>query len=53
MEKSLSEYINESDMLVIGIGSEWDWIKKGIKKDRDTRNCVNTATKKKTPGFGP
>ena len=33
MEKSLSEYINESDMLVIGIGSEWDWIKKGIKKD--------------------
>ena len=33
MEKSLSEYISESDKVVIGIGREWDWITKGIKSD--------------------
>ena len=30
MEKSLSEFIKDSDNIIIGIGSEWDWIKEGI-----------------------
>ncbi len=33
MGKSLSELIGESDLLLIGIGSEWNWIKRGIRKD--------------------
>ncbi len=33
MEKKLSEYINECDVIIVGIGSEWNWIKSGIKKD--------------------
>jgi len=33
MEKSLTEYINECDKLVVGIGREWDWISKGISRD--------------------
>ena len=33
MEKSLSELINKSDMLLVGIGNEWDWIKRGIREE--------------------
>ena len=33
MEKSLSEMIEDSDLCIVGIGSEWNWIKKGISSD--------------------
>ena len=34
MEQSLLERIKASDLCIIGIGSEWNWVKKGIKSDR-------------------
>ena len=33
MANELSKLVEDSDLLVIGIGSEWDWVKNGIKKD--------------------
>jgi hypothetical protein len=33
MEKKLSEYVNDCDMIIVGIGSEWDWIRRGLKSD--------------------
>ncbi len=33
MDFSLQEVINDSDCLLIGIGNEWDWVKKGLKND--------------------
>lgn len=33
MEKTLAEYIDDSEQIIIGIGNEWDWIKKGIRTD--------------------
>ena len=34
MEQSLSEKISASDICIVGIGSEWNWVNKGIKADR-------------------
>ena len=33
MKKSLSELVEGSDLLLIGIGSEWNWIRRGIRED--------------------
>ena len=33
MKKRLSELISESDLIIVGIGNEWNWIKEGIKQD--------------------
>ncbi len=33
MEQGLAEQISSSDLIIVGIGSEWDWVKSGIKND--------------------
>jgi hypothetical protein len=33
MDKKLAEVIKDYDSVIIGIGSEWNWIQTGIKKD--------------------
>ncbi len=33
MEQGLSKYIESADIIIVGIGSEWNWVKSGIKKD--------------------
>ena len=33
MEFELKEQISSADLVIIGIGSEWNWIKSGIKND--------------------
>ncbi len=33
MEKSLKELVRDSDLLLVGIGNEWNWINKGILSD--------------------
>ncbi len=34
MNRRLQEVINDSDTLIIGIGEEWNWVKKDLKNDR-------------------
>ena len=34
MEKSLTEMISESELCIVGVGSEWNWVNKGIKADK-------------------
>lgn len=34
MEKRLSELIDGSDRIVVGIGNEWNWIREGLKSDK-------------------
>ena len=33
MDKKLAELIKDYEMVIVGIGSEWNWIKKGIRED--------------------
>ncbi len=33
MEQGLGELIGSSDLIIVGIGSEWNWVKTGIKND--------------------
>ena len=33
MEQGLAEQISSSDLIIVGIGSEWNWVKSGIKND--------------------
>ena len=33
MEQGLGELISSSDLIIVGIGSEWNWVKSGIKND--------------------
>jgi hypothetical protein len=33
MEQGLKEQISSSDLIIVGIGSEWNWVKKGINND--------------------
>ena len=33
MIQNLSESIKDADLVIVGIGSEWDWVKKGIEND--------------------
>ncbi len=33
MEQGLREQISSSDLIIVGIGSEWNWVKSGIKSD--------------------
>ncbi len=33
MEKRLSEYISDCDLIIVGIGNEWNWIRSGINGD--------------------
>ena len=33
MEKRLSEVISEADLIVVGIGNEWNWIRDGLRND--------------------
>ena len=33
MEKELKEQISSADLCIIGIGSEWNWVKSGMKND--------------------
>ncbi len=40
MEKSLSQIIGEYDQIIVAIGSEWDWIKTGIKGDERYQELV-------------
>ena len=34
MEQSLDKEVASSDLCIIGIGSEWNWVKKGINADK-------------------
>ena len=33
MDKRLSELINDSELIIAGVGKEWNWIQKGIASD--------------------
>ena len=33
MDKRLSELINDSELIIAGVGKEWNWIQKGITSD--------------------
>ncbi len=33
MDFKLQEAINDADLLIIGIGNEWNWVRQGLKKD--------------------
>ena len=33
MEQGLKEQISSSDLIIVGIGSEWNWVKTGINND--------------------
>ena len=33
MTEELCKLVDDAEVLIIGIGSEWDWVKNGIKKD--------------------
>jgi hypothetical protein len=41
MEKGYAELISNSDLLLIGIGNEWNWIKRGIREDDRYRELVD------------
>lgn len=43
MERALTDYINESDLIIVGIGSEWNWIKKSIRDDARYKNLIEYA----------
>ncbi len=34
MEKSLSEHILDADLIIVAVGNEWNWIRKGLKNDK-------------------
>ena len=34
MEQNLASYIQGFDNIVIGIGNEWNWVSKGLEKDK-------------------
>lgn len=33
MEQSIAELVSASDLVIVGIGSEWNWVNNGLKKD--------------------
>lgn len=33
MEQGLFKYIEDADIIIVGIGSEWNWVKTGLKND--------------------
>ena len=33
MEQELKEQISSADLVIIGIGNEWNWVRMGIKED--------------------
>ncbi len=43
MEKKLAEIINDYDQIIVGIGSEWNWIKSGIKEDERYQELLKYA----------
>ena len=45
MEKRLSELIDESDLIVVGIGNEWNWIRSGLKSDPRYNDILNYTKK--------
>ena len=40
MEQGLREQISSSDLIIVGIGSEWNWVKSGIKSDTRYANLL-------------
>ena len=40
MEKRLQELISESDLIIVGIGKEWNWIKSGISGDERYKELI-------------
>lgn len=53
MEKKLSEYINDSDLVIVGIGSEWNWIRQGLKDDHRYRQILEYAGKEENKWLLP
>ncbi len=45
MGKKLSECIDDYDMLIVGIGSEWNWIKRGLSADIRYSELLDYARK--------
>ncbi|SDA68687.1 hypothetical protein SAMN02910275_02151 [Butyrivibrio sp. INlla18] len=44
MSKSLVEMVESSDQIVIGIGDEWNWVRRGIKSDPRYEQLINLCS---------
>lgn len=40
MAQALKEMLQDSDLCIIGIGDEWNWVKKGIRSDSRYKNIL-------------
>ena len=53
MEKTLAEYIDDSDLIIIGIGNEWNWIKREIGEDLRYKNLLTLASEEENKWLLP
>lgn len=45
MAQALSQMIGEADQVIIGIGSEWNWVKKGINNDPRYKQLIEYCSR--------
>ncbi len=41
MEKSLCEFLADSQLVIVGVGKEWNWLEKGIHGDKRYQDLLN------------
>ena len=53
MTCKLADQIEKSDLIIIGIGNEWNWVKNGLKNDDRYKELIKYSSMEGNQWFLP